>query len=72
MPNNKKNVLDKKKPYNLSIKASVIVLLEQTCIDLGVDKNTIAESLFLEFCLEKGIGFKDMLNKVGMNNNNKI
>lgn len=68
MANKKKDSLDKKKPYNLSISASIIVLFEQRLIDLGLDRNTVAEELLVSFCTEEGSGLTDVLHKVGINN----
>ena len=49
MPNHKKNPLDKKHPFNLSISANVIEAFEERCKLFEVSKNEIAEELFKDF-----------------------
>jgi hypothetical protein len=47
--NPKKDILEKKIPFNLSIKRKVVLDFNKTCADMGVSKNEIAEELLLEF-----------------------
>jgi len=49
MPNIKKNPLDKKYPFNLSISIRVIEAYERRCKELDVSKHEIAEDLFKGF-----------------------
>ena len=52
-PNNKPVPdLEKKIPFNLSVRRKVRITFEQICYDLGVSHNEIAEGLFTNFINE--------------------
>lgn len=52
-PNNpKKEPLEKKIPFNRSIKRGVVLAFADTCDKLGVDINTMTEELLKNFTIE--------------------
>lgn len=52
MAQNKVNILEKKIPYPLSIRRGVVIEFDKHCADFGIDRNTVAESLFKEYLKE--------------------
>jgi len=52
MPNNKKNILDKKVVLNLSVRRVIKVELEKKCNEFEMDKNALVESLIFEWLNE--------------------
>lgn len=52
-PNNpKKEPLEKKIPFNRSIKRGVVLAFDATCENIGIDRNTMTEELLKNFILE--------------------
>ena len=49
MPQNKINVLDKKVPFNLSVRRVIKIEVEKKCDEFSIDKNAVAESLFSQW-----------------------
>lgn len=51
MPNNKKNLMDKKVPYNLSIRNGLSTRFEQVINYLKLDRNALFESFMNDFLI---------------------
>jgi hypothetical protein len=49
MPNNKKDILQKKKVFNSSLRTSTILAFEHDCMVNDVSPNDVLESLILEY-----------------------
>lgn len=52
MPNNKVDSLEKKRPYNLSIRSATILGFDTHCAEYSFDKNALIESFIEEYLLE--------------------
>lgn len=53
MPNNKKNILERKVPFNLSIRKVIVLNFEEYCLNLGIDKSAMVESMIKELLYEE-------------------
>lgn len=49
MPQNKVNVLDKKVPFNLSVRRVIKIEVEKKCDEFSIDKNAVVESLLSQW-----------------------
>lgn len=45
MAQNKKNILDKKIPFNFSVRTVIKIEFEKKCEEFAIDKNAVIESL---------------------------
>jgi hypothetical protein len=52
MPSKKVDSLEKKKPYNLSIRTATVLSFDSHCADYMFDKNALIESFMEEYLLE--------------------
>tara|TARA_R110000772_G_C13148303_1_gene424750 strand:+ start:49 stop:216 length:168 start_codon:yes stop_codon:yes gene_type:complete len=52
MPSKKVDSLEKKKPYNLSIRTATVLAFDSHCADYAFNKNTLIESFMEEYLLE--------------------
>lgn len=49
LPYPKRNIMEKKLPFVLSLSRKVVLEYEAICDELGIDRNVMGEELFLSF-----------------------
>jgi len=57
MPNHKVNILEKKRPFNCSIRNCVILAFENYCKGLDLDQNAYLEGLITQHLID--VKFQD-------------